>query len=362
MLGGAVLAHLFPVEPVNSLSPCSSPPLFVCASVDVFVWICMHVCLCTRMDIVCTPCLSMHMLTLLYVCLCVSVCVSTLQGFTPLMLAAMTNNAKAIRALARFHPDPNALSADGNTALAQAVALGRWEAAATLLECFPRLHVDHFGWPHGRSPLTIAVSNNLHDLTVLLLDAGADVDLPCEDGWVQLTCLSGCGPPSTTPPSDGSLSCPPACHLGCSCFHSFVFTFYPVPCSSPSLCPLPYLCLRTLPPNNIPLLQYTATTPHDDNHSLLQHNASSHCSNTTLPLCSLTPMFLAAAGGYDRLVFILFQRGARLDPRRGSDGATPLHKAVLFYQPKIVKLIADKFRISTRAKDQVPQVLQPLEC
>jgi len=34
-----------------------------------------------------------------------------------------------------------------------------------------------------------------------------------------------------------------------------------------------------------------------------------------------------------------------------------LHKAVLFYQPKIVKLIADKFRISTRAKDQVKVIL-----
>ena len=34
-------------------------------------------------------------------------------------------------------------------------------------------------------------------------------------------------------------------------------------------------------------------------------------------------------------------------------GATPLHKAVLFYQPKIVKLIAEKYRITTRSKDQV---------
>ena len=36
-------------------------------------------------------------------------------------------------------------------------------------------------------------------------------------------------------------------------------------------------------------------------------------------------------------------------------GATPLHKAVLFYQPKIVKLIAEKYRITTRSKDQVSQ-------
>ncbi len=34
-------------------------------------------------------------------------------------------------------------------------------------------------------------------------------------------------------------------------------------------------------------------------------------------------------------------------------GATPLHKAVLFYQPKLVKLIAEKYRITTRSKDQV---------
>ncbi len=101
------------------------------------------------------------------------------------MLASMANNPKAIRALARFHPDVDALSADGNSALGQAVALGRWEAAATLLECFPGLHVDHFGRPHGRAPLAIAVANNLYDLTLLLLDAGADVDLPCEDGWVS---------------------------------------------------------------------------------------------------------------------------------------------------------------------------------
>ena len=43
----------------------------------------------------------------------------------------------------------------------------------------------------------------------------------------------------------------------------------------------------------------------------------------------------------------------RLALSRDTYGATPLHKAVLFYQPKLVKLIADKFRIATRAKDQV---------
>ncbi len=37
---------------------------------------------------------------------------------------------------------------------------------------------------------------------------------------------------------------------------------------------------------------------------------------------------------------------------RDQYGATPLHKAVLFYQPKIVKIIAEKYRITTRAKDQ----------
>ena len=43
----------------------------------------------------------------------------------------------------------------------------------------------------------------------------------------------------------------------------------------------------------------------------------------------------------------------RLALSRDQYGATPLHKAVLFYQPKIVKLIAEKFRLTTRAKDQV---------
>ena len=43
----------------------------------------------------------------------------------------------------------------------------------------------------------------------------------------------------------------------------------------------------------------------------------------------------------------------RLALSRDKYGATPLHKAVLFYQPKLVKLIADKYRITTRAKDQV---------
>ena len=43
----------------------------------------------------------------------------------------------------------------------------------------------------------------------------------------------------------------------------------------------------------------------------------------------------------------------RLALSRDTYGATPLHKSVLFYQPKLVKLIADKFRIATRAKDQV---------
>jgi len=42
----------------------------------------------------------------------------------------------------------------------------------------------------------------------------------------------------------------------------------------------------------------------------------------------------------------------RLALSRDQYGATPLHKAVLFYQPKIVKLVAEKYRITTRAKDQ----------
>lgn len=43
----------------------------------------------------------------------------------------------------------------------------------------------------------------------------------------------------------------------------------------------------------------------------------------------------------------------RLALSRDQYGATPLHKAILFYQPKIVKFIAEKYRITTRAKDQV---------
>ena len=72
-------------------------------------------------------------------------------------------------------------------------------------------------------------------------------------------------------------------------------------------------------------------------------------------------MHNATAAGVGPVVAELLT-SERLALSRDQYGATPLHKAVLFYQPKIVKLIADKFRISTRAKDQVPQVLQPLEC
>uniref|UniRef100_A0A0K2TFC6 Uncharacterized protein n=1 Tax=Lepeophtheirus salmonis TaxID=72036 RepID=A0A0K2TFC6_LEPSM len=43
----------------------------------------------------------------------------------------------------------------------------------------------------------------------------------------------------------------------------------------------------------------------------------------------------------------------RLALSRDIYGATPLHKAVLFYQPKLVKLISGKYCITTRAKDQV---------
>ena len=45
----------------------------------------------------------------------------------------------------------------------------------------------------------------------------------------------------------------------------------------------------------------------------------------------------------------------RLALSRDQYGTTSLHKAVLFYQPKIVKFIAEKYRITTRAKDQVSQ-------
>ena len=51
----------------------------------------------------------------------------------------------------------------------------------------------------------------------------------------------------------------------------------------------------------------------------------------------------------------------RLCLSRDQYGATPLHKAVLYYQPKLVKLIADKFRIATRAKDQVNIFVASLE-
>jgi hypothetical protein len=40
----------------------------------------------------------------------------------------------------------------------------------------------------------------------------------------------------------------------------------------------------------------------------------------------------------------------RLALSRDKYGATPLHKAVLFYQPKLVKLIADKYRITTQTQ------------
>jgi ankyrin repeat protein len=52
----------------------------------------------------------------------------------------------------------------------------------------------------------------------------------------------------------------------------------------------------------------------------------------------------------------------RLALSRDQYGATPLHKAVLFYQPKIVKLIAEKYRITTRAKDQVNYDRKALKC
>ena len=42
----------------------------------------------------------------------------------------------------------------------------------------------------------------------------------------------------------------------------------------------------------------------------------------------------------------------RLALSRDQYGATPLHKAVLFYQPKLVKLISEKFPLTTKAKDQ----------
>ncbi|XP_071748221.1 uncharacterized protein [Lepeophtheirus salmonis] len=45
----------------------------------------------------------------------------------------------------------------------------------------------------------------------------------------------------------------------------------------------------------------------------------------------------------------------RLALSRDIYGATPLHKAVLFYQPKLVKLISGKYCITTRAKDQEGQ-------
>ena len=38
----------------------------------------------------------------------------------------------------------------------------------------------------------------------------------------------------------------------------------------------------------------------------------------------------------------------RLALSRDQYGATPLHKAVLFYQPKLVKLISEKFPLTTK--------------
>ena len=40
----------------------------------------------------------------------------------------------------------------------------------------------------------------------------------------------------------------------------------------------------------------------------------------------------------------------RLALSRDQYGATPLHKAVLFYQPKLVKLISEKFPLTTKVR------------
>ena len=43
----------------------------------------------------------------------------------------------------------------------------------------------------------------------------------------------------------------------------------------------------------------------------------------------------------------------RLALSRDQYGATPLHKAVLFYQPKLVKLISEKFPLTTKVSPDI---------
>ena len=43
----------------------------------------------------------------------------------------------------------------------------------------------------------------------------------------------------------------------------------------------------------------------------------------------------------------------RLALSRDQYGATPLHKAVLFYQPKLVKLISEKFPLTTKVDSTI---------
>jgi hypothetical protein len=70
-----------------------------------------------------------------------------------------------------------------------------------------------------------------------------------------------------------------------------------------------------------------------------------HCARAPLPartpahLASITPMFLAATCGFDRLVFALFQHGADLNPVRCSDGATPLLQCAASGREHMVDLL-----------------------
>jgi ankyrin repeat protein len=117
--------------------------------------------------------------------------IQTSEGETPLMCACRTGYVEVVKELLLAGADPNIRAALGTTALHVAVSGKFPEIVRTLLERKVNVDVQRdTDEVKGVSPLHLAAELGDLEITKLLLDAGANINITYESGQVRKNYLS----------------------------------------------------------------------------------------------------------------------------------------------------------------------------
>jgi ankyrin repeat protein len=114
------------------------------------------------------------------------------EGDSPLLIAIQRNNVELLDVLYHAAVDIARFSHENHTALMVAVLGGHMEAVRWLLQHQPAALLDARD-DLGRSSLILALQNNHLDAAFALLEAGANINLPSNDGTTALTACSDAG-------------------------------------------------------------------------------------------------------------------------------------------------------------------------